>query len=161
MDHRADHPAARTDSRLIRPLVGERITAVTALAAAAAADISEIPTIQVMSNSERKAHTTSPPAFAPGGPISIAVEGWLRKPRDRPGWPKELKGTLRLMEARQREPAGFIAGGLDPSLELHADGDVATCQLGNGERMRHQFRERLILCHCLLHLSVNFPTGEA
>src|SRR5258707_14168225 len=47
------------------------------------------------------------------------------------------------------------------SSNIDADGDIAARQLGKRSCMCPQLRECFVLCHCLLYLSVYFPTGVA
>ena len=47
------------------------------------------------------------------------------------------------------------------SSNIDADRDVAARQLGKRSCMCPQLCERFVLCHCLLYLSVYFPTGVA
>jgi hypothetical protein len=46
-------------------------------------------------------------------------------------------------------------------LEVDADGDIATRQLGGLGYLRPEFGEVRVLPNCLLNLAVNFPVGVA
>src|ERR1700686_2147865 len=48
-----------------------------------------------------------------------------------------------------------------PLSEIDAGGDVAALYFGKGSSMCHQLHECLVLRHCLLHLSISFPTRVA
>src|SRR4029450_2692013 len=50
---------------------------------------------------------------------------------------------------------------LSGASEIEANRDAAAFQLGKGKCVRVQLRKCFVLCHCLLYLSVHFPTGIA